>query len=365
MASSSTATRTERERKPIEPTLASTRTRRGSVIATPVAEPASNRNVSSHTPASLAPSRSVRKRKIEEVEVVVSPPKRQRGNLGDGEETDVRSIVERLQADEQALRKRELALKKREAAVEKMEKKAMEKAEKVTKMLKRIRSEKLAVQAQVKDMQGRVEALTAMITTLENKCRERNAEVITSPASSPGGLDTHWVLTQLEDQFQCSICFEVMACPYQLNHGLCGHTFCALCLLQWCFAAVHRGCGYWHDALECPLCRAELPYTPDVTPRQMCTLPFVPCRLADTTIKMLLGLLKDAAEADIDGRGACSGANPKLDDRVVAWSRNGNSRVEWESRDARGRAEMTLLVNNWANLGGEDFVALKDRLDLQ
>ena len=178
------------------------------------------------------------------------------------------------------------------------------------------------------------------------------------------------------------------ACPYQLNHGLCGHTFCALCLLQWCFAAVHRGCGYWHESLECPLCRAGLPCTPDTIPRQMCTFPFIPCRLADSTIKMLLGILRDAAGIDASARNACTSSGSMVDGRVVAWGPNGNAKVEWDARDAqvssptflhaspvdhprliilhrRGRAEMVMLANNWANLQGEDFIAFKDRLDLQ
>ena len=124
------------------------------------------------------------------------------------------------------------------------------------------------------------------------------------------------------------------ACPYQLHHGRCGHTFCALCLLRWCFAAVHRGCGYWHDALECPLCRAELPYTPDVIPRQMCTFPFVPCRLGDTILQTLLDILQDAAEAAFKDAGASTGVHQKLDDKLIAWSRHGEARIDWECRDS-------------------------------
>ncbi|KAI0653298.1 hypothetical protein C8Q70DRAFT_888627, partial [Cubamyces menziesii] len=78
------------------------------------------------------------------------------------------------------------------------------------------------------------------------------------------------------------------ACPYSLTPGRCGHSFCALCVLKWCFAAVHRGCGYWHDSLECPLCRAELPYTSDLTPRSIFSFPFSPNRLADGAIKALV-----------------------------------------------------------------------------
>ncbi|KAI1796774.1 hypothetical protein LXA43DRAFT_879351 [Ganoderma leucocontextum] len=347
------------------PTLASTRSRRGTNIAAP-AEPQASRNVPSIISAPPSLVQPARKRKVDVVEVVVPRPKRQRTtNSNEVQKAEAPSLPEGLKVDEEALYKRELNLKKREAALEKKEKSLTKREAKNTEKLRRLQTDKAAAATKLKELEGEVKALTATNATLEKKSHEENAEVSASPTSPGNGVGTQWILAQLEDQFQCSLCFEVMACPYQLNHGLCGHTFCALCLLQWCFAAVHRGCGYWHESLECPLCRAELPCTPDTTPRQMCTFPFVPCRIADATIKMLLGVLKDAADTDAGGRDACIGSSSKLDERVAAWGQNGNAKVEWEARDARGRAEMAMLANNWANLQGEDFVAFKDRLDSQ
>ncbi|KAI9060921.1 hypothetical protein FKP32DRAFT_995665 [Trametes sanguinea] len=164
-----------------------------------------------------------------------------------------------------------------------------------------------------------------------------------------------------------------MACPYTLNSARCGHSFCALCILKWCFAAVHRGCGYWHDSLECPLCRAELFYTPDITPRSIFTFPFVPNRLADSAIQALLETVKSVKPET--GLGVCmlagaGGSESKAGamnascnpDRLLEWRDNGMLYQDWVARDKRGRMEMTLLISEWSTLQADDFVAFKDRL---
>lgn len=68
----------------------------------------------------------------------------------------------------------------------------------------------------------------------------------------------------------------------------------------------------------------------------MCTFPFVPSRLADSTIKTLLGVLKDAADTGASGsaRGAYTGSSLELGGGVTAWGQNGNAKVEWEAREA-------------------------------
>ncbi|KAM5532792.1 hypothetical protein V8D89_013511 [Ganoderma adspersum] len=356
-ASSSATARRSRASPHVEPTLASTRSRRGTDIPAP-AVPQPSRKVPSNISTAPSSAQPARKRKVDSIEVVVPRPKRQRTtNSNVVQKTDPPSLAERLKADEEALHRRELDLKERETALEKKEKNLTKRDKRNTDKLKRLQADMAKAAMKLTKLGGEVKALSATNAALEKNVG-KIAEVSASPILSGHGVGTQWVLTQLEDQFQCSLCFEVMACPYQLNHGLCGHTFCALCLLQWCFAAVHRGCGYWHESLECPLCRAELPCTPDTTPRQMCTFPFVPSRLADSTIKMLLGVLKVAVDTDASG-------SSRVDERVTAWGQNGNAKVEWETREARGRAEMAMLASNWANLQGEDFVAFKDRLDSQ
>ena len=150
---------------------------------------------------------------------------------------------------------------------------------------------------------------------------------------------------------------------------------------------MHRDCGYWHEALECPLCRSELAFIPDVTPRAFCTFPFIPNRLADTTIKSYLEILQDAAKAHAGGSrvgGMCGGGGSGIDERILAWGEGGSARVEWEARDRyviiwthlhegmrvefgvcsrRGRSEMSLLSSNWMHYAAVDFIAFKDRLE--
>ena len=136
-------------------------------------------------------------------------------------------------------------------------------------------------------------------------------------------------------------CFVVLTClraePYALNHGRCGHSFCAVCVLKWAFNAIHRGCAYWHEPLECPLCRAELPHATDRTSRTMCTFPFVPNRLSDATITSLLAVLKDAADFK-DAVRANAAEEPSrgwhgvVDEKVAVWGEGKSARVEWERR---------------------------------
>ncbi len=135
------------------------------------------------------------------------------------------------------------------------------------------------------------------------------------------------------------------ACPYTLAAGRCGHSFCSICILQWCFAAVHRGCGYWHDSLECPLCRAELPYTSDHVPRSLFSFPFTPNRLADSTIKALVELIRSAdpqpgSSSAGSGSGVCTlvGRTDTTtasceDEKLLLWRGTGAAYVDWEERD--------------------------------
>lgn len=62
-------------------------------------------------------------------------------------------------------------------------------------------------------------------------------------------------------------CYDIMAQPYSLNPGQCGHTFCALCILRHFFSRLHKACGGWHESVDCPMCRSLLVITPDRVPR--------------------------------------------------------------------------------------------------
>lgn len=83
-------------------------------------------------------------------------------------------------------------------------------------------------------------------------------------------------------------CYEIMATPYSLNPGQCGHTFCALCILKWFFSRLHNACGSWHESVDCPICRSVLTLTADVTPRPNNTFPFVPNRTAAAVLESLI-----------------------------------------------------------------------------
>ena len=84
---------------------------------------------------------------------------------------------------------------------------------------------------------------------------------------------------------------SISANPYILSPAYCGHTFCAICILKWFFARLHRGCGGWHESVKCPLCRALLILTPDSVPRNIITVPFSPNRLADDAMSSMIDRL--------------------------------------------------------------------------
>ncbi|KAJ7890495.1 hypothetical protein B0H14DRAFT_1106500 [Mycena olivaceomarginata] len=88
------------------------------------------------------------------------------------------------------------------------------------------------------------------------------------------------ILAQLEEHFTCALCYDIMAQPYSLNPGQCGHTYCALCILRHFFSRLHKACGGWHESVDCPMCRSLLVITPDRVPRLDITFPFVPNRTA-------------------------------------------------------------------------------------
>lgn len=190
-------------------------------------------------------------------------------------------------------------------------------------------------------------------------------------------------LSQLEEHFTCALCYEIMAYPYTLNPGKCGHTFCAICILKWFFSRLHRVCGGWHEAVDCPICRSVLTITPDRTPRSPGTFPFVPNRVAAGVVESLVGKLAQPppsvvkqedhdglriSESDKEGRKRkrdvpkVEECSPEVD--LDAWREGGILRTEWLKRDSDGKREMGLLFNSWANLGSNEFLLLKIRLEV-
>lgn len=145
-----------------------------------------------------------------------------------------------------------------------------------------------------------------------------------------------------------------MAYPYTLNPAQCGHTFCAICVLKWFFSRLHRVCGGWHEAVDCPICRSILIITPDRVPRLGTTFPFVLNRVATAAIESLVDKLAGSSlpvvkqedrealrisDSDKEGRKR-KRDGPKIEDGSLSseadldgWREGGPLRNEWLKRD--------------------------------
>lgn len=185
------------------------------------------------------------------------------------------------------------------------------------------------------------------------------------------------VLGQLEEHFTCALlvllflhlhfcrhihreyrCYEIMAHPYTLNPGQCGHTFCALCILKWFFSRLHRACGGWHESVDCPICRSLLVITPDRVPRLDITFPFVPNRTAAAVCESLIEKLaqfpsdpsivkredsegfwgsgsKPGWSSDCGSKKGKSKKEEEIQDNadVAGWREGGIVRAEWLKKD--------------------------------
>ncbi|KAH9884804.1 hypothetical protein C8Q73DRAFT_349807 [Cubamyces lactineus] len=308
--------------------------------------------------SSASTSRTPGRTKLDIVDDIPSRLSKRKRVAAEDEETE--SLAKRLKEADKVIRRREAELKKREAALARKENALTRKEGTITRELERLAQRKNTLAAKKRD--------------LDAQSKDVNMEAVAKTAVSSPTVDPLWALSHLEEHFTCSLCYEIMACPYSLTPGRCGHSFCALCVLKWCFAAVHRGCGYWHDSLECPLCRAELPYTSDLTPRSIFSFPFSPNRLADCAIKALVDIVKNAKPETGAGSAcvaaAAGGSTIKGStalatsdaDKLLSWREGGMYYEDWYMRDKRGRSEMTLLANEWTLLQADDFVAFKDRL---
>jgi len=189
-------------------------------------------------------------------------------------------------------------------------------------------------------------------------------------------------LNQLEEHFTCALCYEIMANPYTLNPGLCGHTFCALCILKWFFSRLHNACGSWHESVDCPICRSVLALTPDGTPRSTFTFPFVPNRTAAAVLESLIEKLAGSrgqsmkvkrerseglGESESRKREREKDCVPKLDatddnTSIADWREGGHMRTEWLKKDRDGKREMGHLVKVWKTVGSQEFLNTKKRL---
>ncbi|KAI0697956.1 hypothetical protein C8T65DRAFT_743007 [Cerioporus squamosus] len=414
-ATSSSATRLEREGQELEvsglrnaTTTPATRRLRMSTVVAPVQTPDTRSRLSRTD--STAPIRSSTKRTIDvfggdaaaasstnDLTTTPTATGNTKGSTLDDRESAVRQRENALRQRETALGEREKTVTARENAATARESAAIVKENALREQQDIVQQRELVVQTREalewsnKQLQEKNARLTRKLdmsgARYENAAREleaklkaarderdelvqmREAERRARVDVPVGSSNLQWVLAHLEDQFQCSLCFETMACPYSLNNGRCGHAFCAICILKWAFAALHRACGHWHEALECPLCRAPLPIISRSNPRNVYTFPFIPDRLGDTVIKSHLAVLQDAADFKAKSNTTNSDASRngvrwhgEVDEQVLAWGLGKASRIQWEQRERIGKAEMTLLFENWSHYTEWHFVVLKDRL---
>ncbi|KAJ7155413.1 hypothetical protein C8R43DRAFT_884691 [Mycena crocata] len=193
------------------------------------------------------------------------------------------------------------------------------------------------------------------------------------------------MLAQLEEHFTCALCYEIMAQPYSLNPGQCGHTFCAMCILRHFFSRLHKACGGWHESVDCPMCRSLLVITPDRVPRLDITFPFVPNRTAAAVCESMIeklsqfsassGLVvkREESEGNWPGSewdmewGRKKGKSKEEEEMeeenadLVGWREGGNLRSEWLKKDRRGKKEMLHLLKYWTTMRSQDFVDLKTK----
>ncbi|KAJ6515129.1 hypothetical protein C8R47DRAFT_1206474 [Mycena vitilis] len=245
----------------------------------------------------------------------------------------------------------------------------------------------------------------------EADCQRRAAELeeralsLSKTEQGIAARESKATLAQLEEHFTCALCYEIMAQPYSLNPGQCGHTFCALCILRHFFSRLHKACGGWHESVDCPMCRSLLVITPDRTPRLDITFPFVPNRTAATLCESMIEKLAQSSGSSSlvvkreesegnwpdsewrDMEWGCKKGKSKEEEEMeeenadlAGWREGGNLRTEWLKKDRQafafpteyprpyfnlrreGKKEMLHLFKYWTSMRSQDFVDLKLKL---
>ena len=142
-------------------------------------------------------------------------------------------------------------------------------------------------------------------------------------------------------------CYEVLSAPHTLNAPSCGHTFCGLCILKWFFSRLHI-CGAWHESVDCPICRAVI-IPPDRNTRSESSFPFIPNRLATTTISALTDKLS-ARPVNT----AMMVKREESDDILVSGSKRSRGRNCSRAAPAKteeGQASQTSDIDGWREGG--------------
>jgi len=234
--------------------------------------------------------------------------------------------------------------------------------------------------AREREIQQRSDELDNRISLLRKK-EEETALIVSQIAAR----EAKATLAHLEEHFTCALCYDILAHPYSLNPGQCGHTFCAICILRHFFSRLHKACGGWHESVDCPMCRSLLVITPERVPRLDITFPFVPNRTAAAACEALIeklsrspydsspivkregseGLWGSGSEDDLEwGRKKGKSKEEEEEEEssdITAWREGGNLKAEWLKKDREGKKEMAYILKFWPTLRNHDFVALKQK----
>ncbi|KAI0055400.1 hypothetical protein BV25DRAFT_1815640, partial [Artomyces pyxidatus] len=104
--------------------------------------------------------------------------------------------------------------------------------------------------------------------------------------------------------------------PHTLTASACGHSFCGICLLRWCFSKYTSQDGLWIQLVSCPVCRAE----PQDGIEWSC--PVIPNRSLDYLVQKSLENLQEIAAAHNEA----TGRQPIF---MEEWRNGGKNKVEW------------------------------------
>lgn len=151
--------------------------------------------------------------------------------------------------------------------------------------------------------------------------------------------------------------------PYSMRQ--CGHSFCASCILTWCFTASSLLSGL--NSVTCPICRSVLIAASNTSVDP----PFTLNKTADDTIRTMIDTI--SKEADSGNASA-----------LAEWRESGYARVEWRRKERYfaphlievfflkrstvirvANKEMPFLAEVWKNMNSDDYIAIKTRLGLR
>ncbi|OAX42751.1 hypothetical protein K503DRAFT_682670, partial [Rhizopogon vinicolor AM-OR11-026] len=107
---------------------------------------------------------------------------------------------------------------------------------------------------------------------------------------------------------------------YPYSPRQCGHSFCAICVLNW---FKHEPTGLISPDRACPTCRSALvdPSQTSLTTNSL--FPFTPNRTAQDVIRCMIDTISKEADS----------GNVSASDSLAKWGGNGSTREEWRQKE--------------------------------